>query len=763
MSGQQDFSNSSMLELFRMEVETHSAVLNDGLVAVAGGTAGPELLEALMRAAHSIKGAASIVGLQYAVTVAHAMEDCFVAAQQGKIVIPPEHAELLLQGADYLLRSSGDMGSDAGPQAAAIVSALKNFKAGAAAPTKAQAKPPEASPAPAPVPAPPPVSPIAVPAKEPPAPGPERGNTQSVARDGGRAVRVNAASLSRLMGLAGEVLVDAGWLTQFERSLRDLQTQHQRLGDAIERLQSQQSLVQSSTSASLLHELQQQNSEYQHRLADRVSVFEAFSLRSDNRSHRLYREVIASRMRPFGDSTHSFPRLVHDVARTLDKKVLLEVSGKETEVDRDILEKLDAPLNHLLRNAVDHGMESPAERRAAGKHEQGRIVLEAMHKGGMLFVSVTDDGRGIEVERVRRKIVERKLASPEMSQNMTEAEVLEFLFLPGFSTAEKVTEISGRGVGLDVVQTMIQEVSGQIRVTTRPGQGCAFHLQLPITLSVLSVLLVEIAGDPYAFPLARIDKVLKLEKSHIESLENRQYFKLEGANVGLVPAQQILETTSPSLSTGELPVVVIGGRNERYGLAVDRVLGERKVVVRPLDVRLGKIPNISAASLMEDGSPLLIVDIEDMMQSIHRLLTGGGRIDKVLSQSAAKKEIRKRVLIVDDSLTVREVERKLLANRGYHVEVAIDGAEGWNALRSSRFDLVITDVDMPRMNGIELVTRIRADARYKTLPIMIVSYKDRESDRMKGMEAGANYYLTKSSFHDESLLVAVVELIGEPR
>jgi two-component system sensor histidine kinase and response regulator WspE len=286
---------------------------------------------------------------------------------------------------------------------------------------------------------------------------------------------------------------------------------------------------------------------------------------------------------------------------------------------------------------------------------------------------------------------------------------------------------------------------------------------LPLTLSVLSVLLVEISGDPYAFPLARIDRVLRIEKEQIQSLENRQYFKLDGANIGLVQAQQVLDIELQSTATAELPVIVIGARTERYGLAVDRVLGERQVVVRPLDPRLGKVPNISAASLMDDGSPLLIVDVEDLVHSINRLLTGGVRVDRIASQASAKKEVRKRVLIVDDSLTVREVERKLLANRGYDVAVAVDGAEGWNTVRSGRFDLIISDIDMPRMNGIELVTRIRADARFKNIPIMIVSYKEREEDRLKGMEAGANYYLTKSSFHDESLLEAVVELIGEPQ
>ena len=811
MSGGQDYSNASMLELFRMEVEIHSSVLSDGLVALANGTAGTDVLTGALRAAHSIKGAARIVGLQKAVEIAHAMEDCFIAAQQKRIVLQPDHVDVLLKGTDYLMHAGDQPASPGQDQHAVILAGLKNMMPGAA-PTAAGSTPsgPAASassPLPAVLsakPAQPVQAAVAVKATSggtmpavrgsgsaPAVSVPPRAKkseaqlrrTEISARisqstravvsesanapvsEGGRAVRVSAASLSRLMGLTGEALVDGGWLNQFERSLRNLQIEHQHVAETLERLQHQlgQTASQSPAITGLLHELIHQNSEYQQHLAERVHAFEVFSLRSDNLLHRLYREVIASRMRPFGDGVQSFPRMVHDIARSLDKKVRFQVSGRETEVDRDILEKLEAPLNHLLRNGVDHGMESPADRVAAGKDEQGKIVLQAMHKGGVLLVSVSDDGRGIDVEKVRQKIIERKLSTAEIAAKLTEPEVLEFLFLPGFSTAEKVTEISGRGIGLDVVRTMIQEVGGQIRVSTRLGAGSSFHLQLPITLSVLNALIVEIAGDPYAFPLARIDKLLKIEKEQLQSLENRQYFKQDDTNIGLVTAQQVLGIgVSPPL-TGELPVIIIGERFERYGVAVDRVLGERKVVVRPLDARLGKLPNISAASLMEDGRPLLIVDVDDMIQSINRLLSGGGHVDKVLSRSAAIREHRKRVLVVDDSLTVREVERKLLANRGYEVEVAIDGAAGWNTLSSGRFDLVISDVDMPRMNGIELVKRIRADARYKNLPVMIVSYKDREEDRLKGLDAGANYYLAKSSFHDESLLVAVVELIGEPR
>ena len=324
-----------------------------------------------------------------------------------------------------------------------------------------------------------------------------------------------------------------------------------------------------------------------------------------------------------------------------------------------------------------------------------------------------------------------------------------------------MTEISGRGVGLDVVQDMVKQVRGTVRVSSQPGKGTRFQLQLPLTLSVVRTLLVEIGGEPYAFPLAHIVRTLKLPKDEIELLEGRQHFDLDGQPVGLVTAHQVLGGGEPELAGDELPVVVVGDQQQRYGLVVDRFLGERELVVQPLDPRLGKIKDISAGALMEDGSPVLIVDVEDLIRSIDKLVAAGRLSTVQRGAGRRRREARKRVLVVDDSLTVRELERKLLDQHGYDVEVAVDGMDGWNAVRTGHFDLVVTDVDMPRMDGIELVTLIKKDPNLKSLPVMIVSYKDREEDRQRGLEAGADYYLTKGSFHDETLLQAVVDLIGE--
>lgn len=465
-------------------------------------------------------------------------------------------------------------------------------------------------------------------------------------------------------------------------------------------------------------------------------------------------------MRPFADGVQGFPRMVRDLAKQSGKQIHLEIIGTTTQVDRDILDKLEAPLTHMLRNAIAHGIEFPSDRQTVGKSPEGTITLEATHRAGMLSVTVSDDGVGIDLEQLRQSVVNKGLTTTELAAQLSDAELLEFLFLPGFSTANQVNEIAGRGVGLDIAKSMVQEVGGLLRVSSELGQGTRFHFQLPLTLSVIRALLVEIAGEPYAFGLTRIDQVLMVPQSEVKVSENHPYIAVNDANVSLVNASQVLELPdSDDLERLHLPVIILSDQTHRYGLVVDRFLGERDLVVRPLDPRLGKVQDISAAALTEDGLPLLIIDVSDLVRSIDQLMSVGQLQWSQQSVNATATR-QKRVLVVDDSITVREMERKLLQNRGYHVDVAVNGMEGWNTVRTGHYDLVISDIDMPRMNGIELVRHIKNHPQLSTLPVIIVSYKDRQEDQLAGLEVGADYYLTKSSFHDNSLLNAVMDLIG---
>ena len=763
--------NLSMQELFRMEAENQIGLLTSGLLELErkGGREvlgdspsplasslssglSPELLESLMRAAHSLKGAARIVNLSVVVQISHALEDCFVAAQQGAVELRQEHVDVLLRGLDWLsvacVYDESSIVEWQKVHGASVESWVQAMRAiipprGDVLPVKLETtqhtgdtslyKSAEVK------------SALEIRVDEP-----------------DRYLRLTAENLNRLLALAGESLVESRWLKPFSDSMQRLKRMQTNMEETMDALREQCGSEKISDSAKgRFNQLFTQVADARSYLNERLQELDLYDRRASSLSNRLYLEVLRTRMRPFGDGAHRFPRMVRDLARSLGKSVRLEITGEATQVDRDILDRLEAPLTHLLRNAVDHGCEMPDERLLQGKSAEAVIRIEARHSAGMLQVIVADDGAGLDTKRVRDVIVKRKLTTPNVAEKMTESELLQFLFLPGFTLKDAVTEISGRGVGLDIVQNMVKSVRGSVRVSTLRGRGMRFQMQLPLTLSVLRTLLVEIGGEPYAFPLAQIGNTLKLSRDRIETLEGRHHFRLGDQHVGLLTANQLFGCADVKPPEVELPVVVLGERNQRYGLLVDRFLGERELVVQPLDPRLGKVKDISAAALMEDGAPVLIVDVDDMIRSIEKLVTSGELLNVSHAALQAVSYKRKRILVVDDSLTVRELERKLLDGAGYATDVAVDGMDGLNAVRSAEYDLIITDVDMPRLDGIELATIIKKDAHLKLLPVMIVSYKDREEDRKRGLDAGADYYLTKGSFHDETLLQAVVDLIGE--
>ncbi|WP_420995684.1 hybrid sensor histidine kinase/response regulator [Cupriavidus sp. 30B13] len=765
--------DASLLELFALEAQSQAEVLNTGLIALERNPGAADQLEACMRAAHSLKGAARIVGLDGGVRVAHVMEDCLVAAQRGELLLRPVHIDTLLHGTDLLLRLGNppdgdlDWADHAGKaEIDALVARLGALLAGkevdqatwAPGPVAQQAAQPGATGGADPASAE--TGDIAQTAAAQPA-----GDAGAPPETQERMLRVGADTLDQLLALSGAAMIEASWLKPFGNALQQARRLQMRALQALDAAQVALAGggTADGTAQARLADAQQLLAESHRQLSQRTSELEQYDHRTGRLSRQLYDRALASRMRPLADGLAGYPRMVRDLGRALGKAVHLELVGESTKVDRDILEQLEAPLAHLLRNAVDHGIETPEARRAAGKPAEGRITLNARHNAGRLVIVIADDGAGVDLDALRRAIVRRGLAPADTAARLSQAELLDFLLLPGFSMRETVSEVSGRGVGLDAVQDMIRQVRGSIRLAQESGRGMQFHLELPLTLSVVRALLVEVSGEAYALPLAYVMQVLHLERGAIEQLENRQHFRFGERQVGLVSAAQVLQQAEARRDEDTVPVVVLGDHERTYGVAVDRLLGERILVVQPLAPSLGKIKDIAAGSITEDGTPVLIFDVEDMIRSVEKLLSEG-KIDRILRAGAEAAPVRrKRVLVVDDSLTVRELERKLLTNRGYEVTVAVDGMDAWNVLRAESFDLVITDIDMPRMDGIELVTRIKREARLQQVPVMVVSYKDREQDRQRGLQAGADYYLAKGSFQDAALLDAVQDLIGEAR
>jgi two-component system sensor histidine kinase and response regulator WspE len=758
-----DLGGFSLHELFRAEAETHAAALSEGLVRLEG-TSDPSVVEPLMRAAHSIKGAARVVGLDIGVRLAHAMEDVLVAMQKGREGIAPARIDQLLKGTD-LLASLAKVEESAVPawseaNDAAVDGVISELRA--APPAASVAPPPSAAPA-APAPSPEPADvviaprhPAAVPAAAPAA-TPTRG---PAAPAGGSSVRVTAEKLDRLLQLAGETMLESRRLGALRDETLELKRELVRLEDELDRLRAD--VRRAGLDPAALAPARGLVEKGRTRVLSHLLTVEGAIRRGEETSTQLYHEVLSSRMRPFADATASLSRTVRDLARQLGKDARLEIVGEQVPVDRDVLARLDAPLNHMLRNALDHGVETPDERRAQGKPPQATLRVEARHHAGMLRIRVGDDGRGIDLDALRQRIVRKSLATGDMAATLGRQELLEFLFLPGFSTAQQVTDISGRGVGLDVVQSTAREIGGTARIETELGRGTTFELELPITLSVMRALLVEVAGETLAFPLARIERVLQPDAAEIRAVEGRMQVLVEGASVGVIDAARVLALADARRLAARENLVVLGGGDDRYAVAVDGLLGEEDLVVRALDPRLGKVPHLSAAAVRESGEPVLIVDAEDLLQSVRAAL-GEGRLRGARPMRALGARRAPRALVVDDSATVREVERQALSRMGFEVDLAVDGLDGLHTARdlaaAGGLDIVVSDIDMPRMNGIEFVRALRADSRFDAVPIVFVSYKDREEDRVAGIEAGATAYLTKGAFQDSTFADTVRRLV----
>ena len=766
-----DPADLSMLELFRVEVGNQKDVLTDRLLALEQNPTDASLLEALMRAAHSIKGAARIVNLDAAVQVAHAMEDAFeairktpdrIAACEVKELAtiaeldPAYHQcesfsglliDIMLSGVDLLGRIAATSETELSRwqrEDAAQVSSYRrqlailldvfNHKA-----TRKSAGAPDVDP--------PPRS-----QSSPAAPSsPETSDAF---------LRITAANLNRVLALAGEAQIETQQLRPFAENLMRLKRQLGELNLAVDNLRdSLASEHLGDESRTRLAEVRDRVAAGRRDLNSQLVDLEAIGRRHANVSGRLYEAAIACRMRPFRDGIQAFPRMIRDISRQLGKKVRLQIVGEDTQVDRDILERLEALITQLLRNAIDHGFEPPEEREAAGKQPVGSLTLDARHSSGKLLVSVTDDGRGIDYDRLRASVVRKRLTTVETAARLSDAELLEFLFLPGFSQKESVTEISGRGVGLDIVYNMVKSVRGAVRIYNSPGEGTRFELQLPLTLSVLRGLLVNVNGQPYAFPLAEIQGTLKLTAGEINRSGTLPTAEVNGEPVEIIPVSRIFDQYSGE-SPGPVRVILVGERESLYGLQVEDFLGERELVVQPLDPRLGKIQDISAGALMDDGQPVLIVDVQDLIRGAERICRGETVF--LTPEDFDDGEARRRVLVADDSLTVREMERQLLVAAGYEVTVAIDGVDAWNAIRSAPkpFHLVVTDMDMPRMSGVELCELIRADTGIGNLPVIMISYKDREEARRRAIDAGVDLFQTKAAFNDETFLRDVADLIA---
>jgi two-component system chemotaxis sensor kinase CheA len=758
-----------LLGTFLAELEEHVRTLNHDLLALEqqpDPAASTALLTTMFRAAHSLKGAARSVDAGLIEAGCHRLEAILAAVREGRLSFTAELMQLLFESVDAIqdagtrLQDKRDLAS--GPLSALLprLEAAINGGDVAGATSEAPAMLRPAAPS----------APKS--ALEPSVPEPGQ---SPAGRSATSSARVPAEKLDALLAHNGELLVArrraAAWQEQL-LELRTLVTQSRaRWSDtdrSIKRLARAgdgapphlprergdgapaalpRGVVESLDRNSLiLRQLE--------RGLDRLGAGFAEDQRALERAAvALDEEIRRVRMLPFREACEGLQRTVRDLATAQRKEVELLLPSEAVELDRSILERLRDPLLHLVRNALDHAIEPPTQRRKAGKPRRGRVTVTAALRGSQVEVSVEDDGKGLDAEAIAEQARRKNLAIPEGADELS-----RLIFLPGFSTSPLVTEVSGRGVGLDVVKTSVEGVHGTVSVASTPGQGTRFTLTVPLTLTTLRGLLVEAGGQVFAFAGTNVKALMRVGLNDLHRVEGREMVRHDGRLVPLMSLAELLglpggESVAPR---GLLPVVIAAAGAQQAAFTVDALLEEQEITVKTLGPRLVRIQNVAGASMLPSGQIALILNAGDLVR--HAL--GQSPVRNLTDTLAIPtQEARHRLLLVEDSVTTRALEKSILEAAGFEVLVAADGEDAWQMLQAQGADLVVTDIEMPRMDGFTLTEAIRASKRFRELPVILVTALESDQDKARGIEVGADAYLLKSGFNQQRLLEAIGQLL----
>jgi two-component system chemotaxis sensor kinase CheA len=462
-------------------------------------------------------------------------------------------------------------------------------------------------------------------------------------------------------------------------------------------------------------------------------------------------------MLPFSSLLDTFPRMVRDISREQGKEVDLVIEGGEIEIDRRILEEMRNPLTHLLRNNIDHGLEDPAGRRDQQKPASGTINLTVSQtEGKKVEILLSDDGKGIDLENVKNKAVKLGIISPKESQHLTDREALSLIFRSQVSTSPMVTQISGRGLGLAIVQESVEKLGGLLSVDTEPNKGSSFRMQLPVTLATFRGILIKVADHLFIFPSTHVERILKIQREKVKTVENRATIPLNGRALSLLALADVLalpRTQEQKEGSEFLTAAVLGSGEKRIAFTIDEVLGEQEVLVKGLGKQIKRIPNIAGATILGSGRVVPILNVFDLLKSPLGRTDG---FDNTEVSEQEKEANRKSILVAEDSITSRTLIKNILEAAGFNVKTVVDGQEAFTSLKTEEFDLVVSDVDMPRMNGFELTTKIRGNMRLEETPVVLLTGRESREDRERGIDVGANAYIVKSSF-DQSNLVEVIQ------
>ncbi|MEM9067461.1 MAG: response regulator [Myxococcota bacterium] len=707
--------DEDMIDPFLEECHDRLESLSDRLIELEGRPDDPELLRAVFRDLHTLKGSSGFVGLSKMARLAHAAEDLVGQLRDAKRSVDRPVIDALLATLDVLV-AIVQRAADRAPIDVDVQGAIGRLRAPG----------PRTSPAPTTAPA--------ATSQEP-----ASARVQQT-------LRIDFAKLDELMNLVGELVLSKGQvqtgIEDLDGLAREIETQRRgaRRGT---RSSARSGPVRLQDFATELGRVQRafdslrQELQHAHQQLDFVSG-------------QLRDQVMKLRMVPVGRSWSKYHRTVRQIAGPLGKDVRLELTGEDTELDKVLVEQLDEPLMHLVRNAIDHGMEPESERVAAGKEPQGTLRLSAFHRGNQIVVQIGDDGRGIDPAKVRGKAVERGLVSKEAAEELEVQQVYDLIFHAGFSTAERVSDLSGRGVGMDVVRETISRLKGTVHVDSELGRGTTFELRLPLTLAIVQVLLLRVAGQTFAVPLDLVRRTLAVSPETIRLTGHQETLLLRGAEVPLLRIDRLLRLQGATGLRGDLAVVLVEIGNQRVGLACDEFLGRREVVLKTLGTLIRRLPGAAGATLLGDR-PAIILDVPALVAMA--VTDPDAAKELVEAPTSEVSADAKRILVVEDSDVIRESIRRTLEREGFDVVTARDGADGLARAREGSFDLVSTDVVMPRMDGYELTRRLRGLDAYRDIPILMVTSKEERIDRIRGFDAGVDAYLTKPTDAEELLRI----------
>ena len=760
-----------IMEDFLIEAFELIEQIDHDLVELEANPEDLELLNRIFRVAHTVKGSSSFLNFDVLTELTHHMEDVLNKARKGELKITPDIMDVVLESVDMmkgLLESIRDNGSDAaaGIDIKNICASLTQISEGEAPSVAPEA--PAAAPAPEPVKEPEPAAPaeeaapevsdaelsklsdseveaeierllkvrkaedqarraskgiapkspeeIAPAASAAPAPAakpapsrerdadkkvPAASSSSAVAQE--QTIRVEVKRLDHLMNLIGELVLGKNRLLKI-------------YDDVEERYEGEK----------FLEELNQ--------------VVSSLSLVTTD----IQLAVMKTRMLPIAKVFNKFPRMIRDLSRELGKQIDLEISGEETELDKSIVEEIGDPLVHIIRNSCDHGIEDPETRKAMGKPEKGLVQLKAYNEGNHIVVEIVDDGKGLDADMLKAKSIEKGIITEREADAMSEKEAFGLIFKPGFSTAAKVTNVSGRGVGMDVVKTNIEKLNGIIDIESEVGKGTVMKLKIPLTLAIIQSLLVGTQEEFYAIPLASVLETVRVPIDDIYTIDGKNVLRLRDEVLSLVRLSDVFGVNKVFDGGDQTYVVIIGVAEAKLGIIVDTLVGQEEIVIKSMGDYLQNIPGIAGATIRGDGRVTLIIDVGAMMEMAKDIKVNI-RAEMEDSTKAKEKPSDYKVLIVDDSKMDRTIMQKSLEPIGVTIIEATNGVEALNIIKSGEhaFDAVLIDIEMPRMDGYTLAGEIRKYSKYRTLPLIAVTSRTSKTDRLRGVEVGMTEYITK--------------------